>query len=203
MNNLRSACQTVFVVLAMLATTVSVRAQGIDGRELAHRLANSNTQQRAIQEVVAAGRAYVPLLLSWTRKAPDTLDKYDQYNLKLAIAQVFGRLKTLEAISFLIKNISLQVGLDDPNTWMKTGEVIEKRMPAVAALIQIGPAASKALLHIPFEQVPTEDRLPVIFTISRIPGVPGARVFLATVAGEANMERFRAQEGLHFLDQQR
>jgi hypothetical protein len=127
----------------------------------------------------------------------------DNDELSLAMAQVFGRLKTVEAIPFLIKNITLQGWPASPNTWTKTPEVIESRVPAVAALIQIGPVASRALLHVPFQQMTPEDRVAVVFTVGQIPGVPEAREFLANVGGQANVELFWADEGLKHLDDRR
>ena len=79
---------------------------------------------------------------------------------------------------------------------MKTPEVIESRIPAITALIQIGPAASRALLRMPAQCMTLEDRLAVIFTISKIPGVPEAHDFLLVALGQANAERYWAEERL-------
>jgi hypothetical protein len=119
----------------------------------------------------------------------------DEYELFLGLADAFGRLKTEAAIPFLIKHINIQRGLAAPNIWMKTGEVIQQRMPAIGALIQIGPPASKALIGTwPPRQ--EEDRLATIFVVSQISGVPEARGFLASAMGEANLEHHWAGEGL-------
>jgi hypothetical protein len=188
----------VFVIGALAAVLASPVARAANGRELAARLADTGTQRSAIDEIVARGQKDIPLLLSWTRALPDVEDKYE---LMLGMAQVFGRLKTTEAIPFLIKNISLQVFPQAPNTFMKTPEVIEGRMPAIVALINIGPEASRALLRAPIAGMTSEDRLAVIFTISRIPGVPKASEFLMGISGQANMERFWAENGLKYLDE--
>lgn len=187
-----------FLIGALVTTVVAPTTRAMNGRELANRLADPNTQQGAIAEVVAEGRKDVPLLLSWTRTLPDVADKYE---LMLGMAQIFGRLKTREAIPFLIKNITMQVFPQAPDTFMKTPEVIEGRMPAIVALIQIGPPASRALLATPFGRMTSEERLAVIFTVSRVPGVPKASEFLKVVAGQANMERSWAENGLNYLDE--
>jgi hypothetical protein len=82
---------------------------------------------------------------------------------------------------------------------MKSAEVIKGRMPAVAALIQIGPAASKALIGT-WQKIDREDRLWAIIVVSEIRGVPEARSFLSSVAGEANQERFWAEQGLKAIN---
>jgi len=83
---------------------------------------------------------------------------------------------------------------------MKAPEVIERRLPAVVALIQIGAEASKALISASWECMATEDRLAAIFVVSRIKDVPEARALLAQALGEANMQRHWADEGLKLLD---
>jgi hypothetical protein len=47
-------------------------------------------------------------------------NKFEQNKLEIGLAEVFGRLKTKEAIPFLIENISLERLPPRPNIWMKT-----------------------------------------------------------------------------------
>jgi hypothetical protein len=123
--------------------------------------------------------------------------------LYIGLADVFGQLKTKEAIPFLVKNIGLQRGFSAPNIWMKTPQVVQERLPAVTALIRIGPEASRFLIDTFWTQLQPQDRLAAIFVVSRISGVPEAKEFLSTVLGQANMERHWAEEGLKTLDQGR
>jgi hypothetical protein len=130
------------------------------------------------------------------KKPPAQLN---QYQLFVGLADAFGQLKAKEAIPFLIENISLERGLHTVNTSMKTAEVIIGRMPAVAALIQIGPAASQAVIDT-WQKIGREDRIWAIIVVSQIRGVPEARTFLSSVAGEANLERLWAEEGLKAIN---
>ncbi len=68
-------------------------------------------------------------------------------------------------------------------------------MPAIAALISIGPKASKALIR-SWPPVSEKDRLPFILVVSRIGGVAEARWFLANVMDRNNLERSYLNEGL-------
>lgn len=187
------------VGIAMAIACMIASAQDTSDEELARLLADSNTRQSAVAKIVASGGSKVLLLLSWTRKPPVQVDESELY---IGLADVFGKLKTKEAIPFLMKNISIQRWPPSPNTWMKTPQVIEARLPAAAALIQIGPEASKALIHT-WEQLVGDERLAAIFVVSRIRGVPEARDFLVSVSGAANMERFWAEEGIKLLDKSR
>lgn len=174
-----------------------VSAQVPNALGLARQLANESTRQNAIAAIVASGNETVPLLLSLTKKPPAQLN---QHALFVGLADAFGQLKAKEAIPFLIKNIGLDRELiREPNISMKTAEVIKGRMPAVAALIQIGPAASQALIGT-WQKIDRDDELWAIFVVSQIRGVPKAREFLSSVLGEANMERSFAEDGLKAMD---
>ena len=169
-------------------------------QSLAHELARDGSRRNAVDKIAARGSSLVPLLLLWTCNPPTDVNEHD---LNVGLAEAFGRLKAKEAIPFLIKNITLKRGaLDDtPNTWLKVAEVIERRLPAVVALIQIGPEASEAVMRASWEKPMVDDEmLAAIFVVSRIPNVPGARQFLASALGGANLRRFWAQEGIDFLD---
>jgi hypothetical protein len=86
---------------------------------------------------------------------------------------------------------------------MKTPEIIESRIPAVAALIKIGPDALPALYDSYWAASMPDDRLAIIIVVSRIasllkdPSIPIR--FLSSAAGQANMEHFWAEEGLKHL----
>jgi hypothetical protein len=125
--------------------------------------------------------------------------------LYVGLADVFGTLKTAEAIPFLIKNISLD-RTRAVNTWLKTPEIIEERLPAVGALVKIGPEACKALIRATWKPMLHEDRLAAIFAVSRITSqykIPEAREFLSSVLASATLERYTAEEGLRNFDRNR
>ena len=160
-------------------------------------LSNDGTREAAVSTIQATGTAMVPLLLSWTRTPPPQVDREGLY---AGLAYAFGRLRTQKAIPFLVKHISMQEGFPSVNIWMKSPAVIEGRLPAVKALIQIGPEASKTLINSPWDCMSSEDRLAALFVVSQIPGVPEARGFIGRAVGEANLQHYWAEEGLRVLD---
>jgi hypothetical protein len=186
------------VVIAIVVGCAVGSAQDVNDKVLTRSLANDSTRPSAVAEVLASGNAKAPLLLEWTQKPPAEVD---QYGLYIGLADAFGQLRTKEAIPFLIKNISRRRTRHvDFAPWLKAPEVIKDTFPALAALIQIGPDASRALIRAFREPMLDEDRLASIFAISRIRGVPEARAFLTSVIGEANTELQYAEEGLKLSD---
>ena len=170
-------------------------AQGVHDLDLARRLASQDTRTAAAAEIVAFGATKTPVLLGWAEKPPASLNRTELF---IGLADVFGELKTKEAIPFLIQNISLGRWVR-PNIWTKTPEVIYGQLPAVAALIKIGREASKALIDIDwFSKMPVDDYMAAIFAISRI-GDPDARPFLHVAISQADLLRYRAEEGLKTL----
>jgi hypothetical protein len=184
-------------VIALVTHTAGCAAQSAGDRELASMLANDGTRAAAVTQILASGTNKVPVLLSWTSTTPAQVDKY---GLSVGLADVFGGLKTKEAIPFLIKNISRRrVRYVYLAPWLKTDQVILNTFPALAALIQIGPAASRALIRAASGPMSPEDRSAAVFAVSRIAGVPEARDFLAQALGESNLEGRFAEEGLERL----
>jgi hypothetical protein len=176
-----------------------LNGQSVSDQELARLLANASSRQAAVATITASGNAKLPLLLSWIRKTPSQVDENELY---IGMADAFGELKSREAIPFLIKNISLSRYLTATN-WLKTASVLEDQLPAVRALIKIGPHASRALMRANTEPMFAEDRLYSIFAISQIEGVPEARDFLSSASGLANVERYWASEALNRLEKGR
>jgi hypothetical protein len=172
-------------------------AQSNSDEALARLLSNEATRQGAVDRILEEGNNKIPLLLSWARNAPAQIDTSELY---IGMAIVFGQLKVREAIPFLIKNINIQRWPSSPNVWMKTPQVVLQRLPAVAALIQIGPESSKQLIRSAWKRMAGEDRLAAIFVVSRIKGVPEADAFLSDALGLANMERYWAEEGIKVLN---
>lgn len=168
-------------------------------RDLARLLADASTREAAVAKVAASGTGKVSLLLSWGRRPPAHIDRCGLY---IGLAEVFGRLRTAEAIPFLIRNISLRRTCSlDLAPWLKTPQVIEESLPAASALIRIGPDASRALIRASEQPMLAGDRLAAIFVVSRIKGVPEAGGFLSSALGEANQESLRAREGIELLGQ--
>jgi hypothetical protein len=66
--------------------------------------------------------------------------------------------------------------------------------------VNIGKDASDAIIRVQWWQKAPEDRLAAIFVVSAIHD-PDARAFLASAAGQANLEKLWAEFGLELLDQ--
>jgi hypothetical protein len=186
-----------WIIILMIAVCRPLFGQSTTDQDLARGLA-SDARQATVAEVVSSGGAKVGLLLSWTQTPPPHVKRDRLY---VGLADVFGQLKTKEAIPFLIKNITLQRWLE-ANTWLKSAEVIEERLPAVAALVLIGPEASKALIRASWGPMTSEERLATIFAVSRIQD-PEARDFLVSALAQANLEGIWAQQGLKVLGKER
>jgi hypothetical protein len=176
---------------------ISAPAQSVSNQELARLLASEGSRESGIAKVLEAPDSKLSVLLSWTQAPPAGVNKSDLY---VGLADAFARLRAKAAIPFLIKNISLQRWLSTPNIWLKTAQVVQERLPAASALIQIGPEASKAIIHTSWVRMAPDDRLAAIFVVSRIKGVPEAPAFLSSVLGQANLERHWADEGLKALN---
>jgi len=167
--------------------------------DLPRLLANEADRPRAISFVAASRVERVPLLLDLAKTSPPDVDEHD---LHVGLADAFGALKVTESIPFLLRNLTLRRdSVVDLRPWLKTGEVIERSFPAVAALISIGPDASKAAMRAYDQAMKPEERLAAVFVVSQIRGVPEARSFLSTVASRADIERFFAQQGMKIVVQ--
>jgi hypothetical protein len=193
---------TSLACVMILAVSFLARSQETGGSELAQLLADSKTRESTVQMIVGDGTRRIPLLLSWARRPPAGVDSCSLY---IGLADVFGRLKTRDSIPFLIKNIgSLRRTCDvDLAPWLKAPETIEEMLPAMGALIQIGPEAARALIRASEGPMRTTDRRAAIFAVAHIKGAPEAYAFLSSVVAEAAQERHWAEEGLSSLGVQK
>jgi hypothetical protein len=157
----------VIVGLLVLSCATPLEGQGLSKDNLANMLATEQTRKDAVAFVVSSGNTYVPLLLSWTRTAPPGVNMSQLY---VGLADAFGELKTEEAIPFLIGNISMErtrVSLSVSDPWDKGPDVVEARLPAVAALIRIGPPSAKATYPL-WWHMSDQDRLAGMYVIARV-----------------------------------
>lgn len=182
------------LVLLAIAWCWSATAQSSD-TDLARRLADPNARSAVTNEILHSGAARMPELLRLAEIPPAGVNRRELF---IGLAVIFGKLRTKEAIPILIQNISLERWAR-PNIWNKSSEVIEANLPAAEALIKIGPDACKALIEIDWIPKTWEDNLAAIFVVSQI-GDPAGRPFLVTAVARANLERYRAEQGLKTLD---
>jgi hypothetical protein len=189
------------VALVVLMYCGAASARRASDLELARLLANPDTRHRAVYDIVMSGHADLPALLSLARDPPDEVDKD---GLFVGLADVLGRLRAKDAIPFLIENINLQRYTPaHPNVWIKSDEVILERLPAVVALIRIGPDASRAVIREPWGSRPRDDlddHVAAVFVVAHIRGVPEARSFLVSAVNNG-IGRDWAEEALRLLDE--
>ena len=165
------------------------------GQDLATRLATPELREGAVESISDSSGRNLSLLLLWGETPPGGVNPI---YLNIGLAEAFGKLRAREAIPFLVRNITLDVtGLSD-NIWMKADSVIERRLPAVSALIAIGPDASKALIASPLSEMPLDAHIAAVFVISRIAD-PAARDFLMSAHPSGAAETRYLQEGLRAI----
>jgi len=196
MNRLSGIPVRATLLVTALLAAFTANGEDIGDADLARMLAHTRSRDGAVASLVASGKGKIPILLSWADKPPVGINDYE---LDIGLAVAFGRMRVKEAIPFLIKNIGLNT-FPFTDVWTRTPTAIEERLPAVLALIQIGPEASRAVIDAYPKYTAGMDRLAAIFVVSRIPGVPDARAFLVGVLGQSNQEHYHAEEGLRFLD---
>jgi hypothetical protein len=186
------------LLLFAISVNFVVCAQDVSESDdnLARALSHATSRRDAEARILTAGSAKLPLLLAWTKQPPAGIHDIEFY---FGLAEVLGRMKAKEAIPFLVQNIGLNT-FPFTDAWTRSPKTIEERLPAVIALIQIGPDASRAVMAAYPKYTEGMDRLAAIFTVSRIAGVPEARGFLVAVLGQANQERYWADEGLIFSE---
>jgi hypothetical protein len=204
------------LVCAYLGATGTASSQDPSDKELARQLSDDATQKDAVAKVVAAGPAKVPLLLSWAAHPPADLPVLGEYFLDIALADIFGQLKTKEAIPFLASNISMhRWPYMSPNMWRRSPQTVLDEMPAVAALIGIGrealPGIIETVTRAPLDPSSYEGYLAAVFVAPRIAATAEdqkkARDFLletlarskALSPGGAHQLGYWAQEGLGSL----
>lgn len=114
------------------------------------------------------------------------------------MAEIFGRLRTKEAIPFLVENISMGPGPVRLGDWPLTTS-----SPAIHALIEIGPDATPSLLQAlaKWPRAPDEsslNRLGALIALAYLDD-PRAKPALERAAKETGLEGQVAREGLRRL----
>jgi hypothetical protein len=187
--------RVVTVLVAIFTSFLPGEPSATSNQQLAHMLAGGGWDRKnAVALIAGRGQNGIQTLLAWTREPPSGVD---QRELTFGLVYAFGELRTKEAIPFLIKNIDMSWDTDG-GLWMKTGRVIDERLPAVHALRQIGSAASVPVIDAYSKGMTRRQRPAAIFVVSAI-AAPGAREFLTEAMAEADLEKFEAAEGLRHL----
>lgn len=191
-------------LLAVIVSCAAGLGQDTHDLDLARLLAHQDTQQAAIRRVIASGDK-LQVLLSFAKAPPVQLDDMELTVLNDGLADIFGMLKIEDAIPFLVRNMGHQRFPPAAGViWTKPLDLIKEQMPAMAALIKIGPAAASAVMRAsPWDMGP-EQRLAAIIAVSEIAyqmkDPREERSFLRSMLAQAKVERTWAEEGLKHLE---
>ena len=165
--------------------------------DLAQLLSNDKTFNNAIDWVRDSEESRIPILLRLTMSIDGERNKCGP--LSFGLMRAVGALKLKQAIPYLKENVACNIYKAD-NPWLKSPEIIEQRMPALAALISIGSDATKALIDLYQHPVHRDDQIIAIFGLSRIHD-PMTHEFLYDVLGGTQLIEFYAKKGIKAIDQ--
>ena len=127
------------------------------------------------------------------RLAKRAVSDVDNVELRIGLADAFGRLRAEEGVPFLISELTLQRHLR-PINWTKGESVIEDGLPSVGALVRVGKPAAERLIS-QFYELPNRSRLPALFVLRRVKG-PQTREFLLTALNLIHAEERVIRAGL-------
>ena len=159
--------------------------------DLARELSEAKTRRLAIDQIVASPATSLPLLLSWVNDPPPGVPAR---GLVIGLADAFGRLKAKEAIPFLVEHIGLKRYLEVLE-WVPDEEEMERRLPAAAALIRIGPEALDPLIQAAWQISDWQARRALFFLLARIAS-PERRDSLETIRGQLQAEMHWVEKAL-------
>lgn len=179
---------------AMFGGGLALWGQETEGdARLARMLADPGFRAEAVEQVAARGDEAGRVLMRWTDATPEGVEARE---LKVGLADAFGRLRYEPAIPFLMRYLDMERWrMRRMNKWMKTAEVVRETLPAADALIRIGPAALGPLADAVNTGLEPELRLIAVFVASEM-GTPAAREFLRQMRGYALMEASYAERGM-------
>jgi hypothetical protein len=181
--------------LSILTICLSTQAYCFQEPDLearvAKELASETTRESAILGVLEQRTPSVSRLIELGRNPPPGIN---QHGLRIGLADLFGRMRAEEAIPFLVANITLQ-RYGDMNTWTRTDQVIEGRLPAGHALILIGAPAVEPLARAYWKPTTSEERNAIMFTLSRIAN-PGTEEFFNAAMFGLRLQKEWAEAGI-------
>jgi hypothetical protein len=135
----------------------------------------------------------LPVLLRLAERTPDGINDRE---LKIGLAMTFGHLKAEETIPFLVRNVTLERWPPRPNIWLKSQSAVYEHLPALAALVAIGPKAARAMMAHCEGPTTLDERLAAILIVTKTDDSPAAKQFLSGLLAEANMQQAWAQKSL-------
>jgi hypothetical protein len=180
-----------------------------DGLALARSLSSlSGERAEAVKRVIGSPEEALPYLIAWTKKPPEGKEPGNSF-LKLSMIEIFGQLRTKEAIPFLVSHISCDLNVMN-TVWMGGPERMASSLPAVKALLRIGPDATpellRALANLPYCPSWTEckrkDRIAIVVTLAFLKD-PRARSALEKETEHSSIEGEVAFEALKWLDKKK
>ena len=165
--------------------------------ELAQLLSSAGTFNSAINWIRESEESRVPILLQLTKRKDDVFYKCSP--LSFGLVKALGILRVKQAIPYLMENVNCNIIKGD-RPWMKTDEIIEQRMPALAAMISIGSDATEGLIELYNHPLYLDDQVIAIFGLSRIHD-PKTLGFLYRVIGTSQRIDIYAMEGIKAINQ--
>ncbi len=129
--------------------------------------------------------------------------------LNLSMIEIFGRLRTKDAIPFLVEHISSDSTAMN-TIWMRGPETIAEALPAIQALLKIGrdatPELIRALGKIPYcpswTDCKRKDRIAIVVTLAMLKD-PRAKAALEKETEHSSKEGDIAFQALKSMDQKK
>jgi hypothetical protein len=177
------------LICCLITQAYSFQEPGLEAK-LAQDLADETTRESAIRGVQEQGTPSIARLIQLGNDPPQGVN---HHRLLIGLADLFGRLKAEEAIPFLADNITLQ-RYNDMNTWTRTDAVVEGRLPAAHALIQIGGPAVNPLARAYWKPTTFDERNAIMFTLSKI-ATPEAEEFFRVAISAMRLQMEWAEAG--------
>ncbi len=159
--------------------------------ELAGRIVNRETRAEVIREIDGQRPTLMPILLTIAEEA---LTSSANDELRFALIDVFAKLKAVEGVPFLTKNMRL-ARWRSLNPWMVSSSVIRDQYPALDALILIGQPASQALVELLERPLLADEQVAAVFVVAQV-GSPGDAKVLEAMKFQAALVKLWANDGL-------
>jgi hypothetical protein len=180
----------VILMTGTIAATLMIAQPG-PGSDVAQGLADENRREGTIRSIMVVKSQILPLLLRWTTAPPGDVD---ETSLRIGLCDAFGELRANEAIPFLVTSIGLS-RRNRVDRWVKLPQAVLEDLPAVAALVRIGPDSVSPIIDATRGSMTFHERLAAIFALSQIKG-PLASQFLVVARNQAALEGYWADQGV-------
>lgn len=150
-------------------------------------LGDPNRRQQALETFVKAGESGLTMLLSAVKS--DGARGVEPFELRVGLAEAFAAIASPKALPFLVANVSIERHrIRDAKLWFRSPREIREALPAVDALIKIGPAAIPMLIERYHKENTLDERLAILFVCRTIGGTEASE-FLRDALRLTTLER--------------